>query len=283
MIRSKLNSKLSQSIGAFKRKLADQQIKKFEPKIEFSFDFKNYTLKTVSSIDEFIEVLQLRHSVFKKSYNIDMEFSDIDFDKYDLKGDHIILIDNEKNIIVGTYRLLCSSFTDNFYTESEFDLAQFKTIEGIKLELGRACIHEDYRTGTSISLIWRGLARYLVESKADYLMGVTSVHTTEKLTAMKMLEQLQPLGLTNPHNIYPLKDFLFFNEEQFKSQDLSQIESVVGLVPPLMKSYISAGASVQGLPALDKHFNCTDYFTILKMTDLNQSYFNRYIKPWQDN
>lgn len=283
MIRRKINNKLSQSIGAFKRKLADTKIKKFEPKIQFSFDFKNYTLKTVSNIDEFIEVLQLRHTVFKKSYNIDMEFSDIDFDKYDLKGDHIILIDNENNKIVGTYRLLCSKFTDQFYTESEFDLSTFKKIEGIKLELGRACIHENYRNGTSISLVWRGLARYLVESKADYLMGVTSVHTTEKLTAMKMLEQLQPEGLMNPHNIDPLKDFLFFSEDEYNNEDLSAVDKVTDLVPPLMKSYISAGAVVQGLPALDQHFNCTDYFTILKMTGLNQSYFNRYIKPWQES
>jgi len=283
MLRSKLNKKINKSIGSFKRQLADFKIKKFQPKIEFTFDFKNYTLKTVSNLEEFVEVLGLRHEVFKKSYDIDMKYPDIDFDKYDTKGDHIILIDKTYNKIEGTYRLLCSKFTDNLYTESEFSLETFKKINGVKLELGRACVHEDYRNGTTISLIWRGLARYLVESNADYLMGVTSVHTTKKDTAMQMLKYLQPEGHNNPYSIKPKGDYLFFTLDDYQEKEIITDENVASLMPPLMKSYISAGAKVQGLPALDKDFNCTDYFTILDMENLNPSYHRRYIEPWINN
>ena len=37
------------------------------------------------------------------------------------------------------------------------------------LEAGRSCVHEKYRDGRIIKLLWRGLAYYIVKKKIDLI------------------------------------------------------------------------------------------------------------------
>ncbi|MEZ4872031.1 MAG: GNAT family N-acetyltransferase [Bdellovibrionales bacterium] len=77
----------------------------------------------------------------------------MDFDQFDLLGDHILVKDTTTGNAVGTYRLMCSLFTDDFYSETEFHMEDFIKVFGTKLELGCACIHPDYRSGATINLV----------------------------------------------------------------------------------------------------------------------------------
>jgi len=161
-----------------KKKYLKFKMNSFEPKVKFSFEFKNYTVKTVDTTAELWEVLKLRYDIFTEKYGVGMNY-DIDFNRLDLLGDHIILVHKPNNKVIGTYRVICSRFSNEFYSEAEFDIVLLKSSPGVKLELGRACIHSDYRNGASISLIWRGLSKYMLMVEADYLFGCTSVHTTD--------------------------------------------------------------------------------------------------------
>jgi putative hemolysin len=51
-----------------------------------------------------------------------------------------------------------------------------------------------------------------------------------------------------------------------------------GLIPPLLRSYFSAGSKVYGQPALDVEFKCIDFITILDMEQISSSYKRRYFK-----
>ncbi len=48
-----------------------------------------------------------------------------------------------------------------FYSENEFDLSAIKKLPGGKLELGRSCVHKEYRQGNMVSLLWAGIAKLL--------------------------------------------------------------------------------------------------------------------------
>jgi putative hemolysin len=43
------------------------------------------------------------------------------------------------------------------------------------VEVGRSCIHPDYRRGGVITLLWAGLARYMLTAGFEYLMGCASI------------------------------------------------------------------------------------------------------------
>ncbi|NLP03545.1 MAG: GNAT family N-acetyltransferase [Fibrobacter sp.] len=79
---------------------------------------------------------------------------------------------------MGTYRLISSLFHKKFYSSTEFNLDDIINLPGTKLELGRACVHRDFRTGTPIALLWRGITDYIRETGTKYLFGCSSVKTT---------------------------------------------------------------------------------------------------------
>ena len=53
---------------------------------------------------------------------------------------------------------------------------------------------------------------------------------------------------------------------------------IKGLIPPLLRSYFTAGAKVYGEPALDLDFKCIDFLTILDVNNLTSGYKRRYFK-----
>jgi putative hemolysin len=56
-----------------------------------------------------------------------------------------------------------------------------------------------------------------------------------------------------------------------------QIEYGKAFIPPLLASYMKAGARVGEYPALDRAFECIDYFTLLRIKDLNPLFERRYM------
>jgi putative hemolysin len=47
-------------------------------------------------------------------------------------------------------------------------------------------------------------------------------------------------------------------------------------IPSLLKSYIKAGAKVCSYPALDLDFNCIDFMTVLKRSELDQKLVKKF-------
>ena len=95
--------------------------------------------------------------------------TEIDSDEFDSCCDHLIVIDRSisEDYVVGTYRLLVKNKIEKrmkFYSESEFDLTNLLKMKNISmLEAGRSCVHEKYRDGRIIKLLWRGLAYYIIK------------------------------------------------------------------------------------------------------------------------
>jgi putative hemolysin len=81
-------------------------------------------------------------------------------DEFDLRCDHLIIQDAASREVIGTYRVNASTYSRNFYSNKEFHLDNFLRSPGCKLELGRACIHKDYRNGRVLSLLWKGIVMY---------------------------------------------------------------------------------------------------------------------------
>lgn len=262
-------------IDSFQNKLLNLKINKFKPKIKFEIPVKDLVVKTADSPDELRKVLRLRYDIFTKEFGVKLKFQDMDFDRYDLTGDHLLVVRQSTAEVLATYRVLCTEFTDSFYSENEFHLDQFLELPGIKIELGRACVHESFRTGMLINLVWRGIARYSQMSKAEYMFGCTSVDTvdpTESMSIFRALERDQ--STSNQFGISPKKEYQFSSYPELVPADM--IENAKNKIPSLFKSYLKAGAKVHGHPAYDEDFNCIDFFTTLELKNLNQQYVKHF-------
>jgi len=156
---------------------AAKMSKLFRPKIRVHLEKSGYRVKTIETGAELNEVMKLRFQVFHKEYRKTLVPFGIDAETFDLSADHLVIQDMKTSRIVGTYRLISSLWSSNFYSQSEFDISEFLKISGSKLELSRACVHPDYRKGFVMHLLWRGLIEYINKSNSKFLFGCSSVQT----------------------------------------------------------------------------------------------------------
>lgn len=248
----------------------------YRPHHPLYLETSKYILKTADSMDELVSVFKLRHRIFLGNYQ-KRYIENYDVDQYDSECDHLIIIDREKNEICGTYRILCSQYVESFYSENEFKLHKFLQTPGVKVELGRACIHHAHRNGNVIDLLWKGIAAYCEKVQATALFGCSSVHTTDPYD-MKSLERYleEKEMISYNYQIEPTPEFMM--RAASTDQDNVEVDSQRGknILPSLLRSYMSAGAKVYGAPAYDEEFRCFDYLTILEMDHVTDSFKRRY-------
>lgn len=250
------------------------KVYQFKAKINFQLEMGPYLIKTADSTEELIECFQLRHEVFNKEFR-GLTRQGMDFDRYDYFFDHLTIIHKPTQKIIGTYRLNCSKFSTESYTALEFELSALRFQIGHYLELGRACIQKEFRKGSVISLLWRGIAEYMNLSEASILFGCSSLKINTARDAALVYKRLLDQNLiTHNYLCKPTKDFTMHNFDKWHaefSKGLSeeQQQEAESLIPSLLKSYIKLGAKVACEPAFDKDFDCIDMLTVLRKEDLS--------------
>jgi putative hemolysin len=247
---------------------------RFRRRVHLEFERKNFTVKTVENRRELVQAYMLRYEVFHKEFAGKRFPIGLDTDRYDANADLLVILDNRTRRVVGTYRLICSRFTRNFYSASEFDLSPLLAMPGIKLELSRACIHRDYRQGIVMSLLWRGIGEYLAAVDAQYLFGCSSVKHTDPKAIAAVYRKLQSLGkVDEAPRLVPLEDFRIPEFDSILAQGGDE-----GEVPPLFQAYLRAGARVVGEPALDLKFRCADFLTLLDRKALSAGHEKKFVQ-----
>jgi putative hemolysin len=250
--------------------------KDFSQRVPVNFSRGHFTVKTIESKRELWQVMTLRYEVFHREYkNKRLPFG-IDRDRFDANADHLAIIDNRINKIVGTYRLISGQRTEDFYSKTEFDISDLLSRAGHKVELSRACIHKDYRNGAVITLLWRGIVDYLTVSGARWLFGMGSVKTTDPNELTAVYNSLAADGSVDSSFDIRARDDFKITDFYERAKIVEPTETSREMVPTLLKSYIRAGAVIAGDPAIDLDFNCGDLFVILDVSKLSSMYNRKY-------
>ena len=255
----------------------------FRAKVPVHVEVRNFVVKTVDTASELEDILRLRYKVFYKEFLEKSRLIAMDIDQFDLICDHLMIIDKKSHACVGTYRLNCSLFNSRFYSETEFAMDSILGLPGVKLELGRACVHKDYRKGIILTLLWRGLGEYVKATNTKYLFGCSSVKTLDPLEIAAVHNYLMtrhPSAASCrvvPNEAYRVKSLPLYAE----AVRCMQAEVVHGhaarLIPTLLMSYLHSGAVICGDPALDKEFKCVDFFTLLDFATAAEATTRRFL------
>ena len=259
---------------------------KIFPKIEF----EDFIIKLVDTKSELKKAQALRYSIFYKEKKAKPTFPKkimrLDYDKIDKFADHLIVIDRKrkgiKNKIVGTYRLMrgdIASHFGGFYTSLEFDLTNIFNLYNHRqiLELGRSCIHKDYRNGITMKLLWRGIAEYVKLYDIDILLGCASFpgidvqKFSKELSYLKsnfsLPDEMSVQSLVN--NNYPI----YNNNNNIKGSDLG----IFAKLPPLIKGYLRVGGGISDSFFVDYDFNTIDLCIVVKTENINEKYKKKFL------
>ncbi len=220
------------------------------------------------------EAQRLRYKVFAEEMGAQLvsAASGIDRDEFDPVCEHLIVRDNVSGEVVGTYRILSpenAARIGGYYSEQEFDISRLGNLRSRMVEIGRSCVHQDYRSGGVITLLWAGLADYLRRTDYDYLMGCASVgmqdggHEAANLYRKLSAEALAPVE----RRVFPRNPLAL---ERLGNQNRVS-------VPPLIKGYLRVGAHILGEPAWDSEFNCADFMMLLSVKQMNEQYARHFM------
>lgn len=229
----------------------------------------NFEVRLARSQDELRAAQRLRYDVFVTELGGGGPLVDhdkkLERDHLDPYFDHLLLLDTDQDRVVGVYRLMQeknAARAGGFYSESEYDLSVLKRSGRRLLELGRSCLHVDYRGGAGMHYLWSGLARYVATYRIELLFGVASFHGTDPQSLASPLSLLHHRHLA-PHNLR-VKAL----EKSFQPMDLideAHLDRRAAMMqmPSLIKAYIRLGGCVGEGAFVDHTFNTTDVCLIM--------------------
>lgn len=249
----------------------------------------DFIVKLAQSEQELRAAQHLRYLVFVQELGGDGDMVDhaaqLERDQFDPFNDHLILVDKSRpqdalNGVVGVYRLLQSDKAveiGQFYSESEYDLSKLKASGRKLLELGRSCLHPEYRGGTAMFHIWQGLADYVAAHDIEILFGVASFH------GIDLNELAGPLTLLHNRHLAPEDLRVRARPPHARSMDIlsaDQLDNRKAMlaVPALIKAYLRLGGFVGEGAYLDIPFNTTDVCLVMDTERMNARQKNIYTK-----
>lgn len=257
----------------FRLKSLEKKI--IKPLIQIDFENEYYHIKTINHPEELAQVLKLRFDVFFREFStqkISFTLFPYDVDWFDFICDHLIVKDKTQDKVVACYRLISSDHKSHFYSEGEFDLSDLLKAPGKKLELGRACVHKDYRKGAVIALLWKRLLEYAKKSGTRYMFGCSSINRkdfTYYQDTLNYLEKQEAFIQDFDIQVMPSYQMRFTPERRVEEEKARPINS-------LMHMYLLAGAKMSRNVAYDKEMDCLDMFTLMDMEKLPSSFERRF-------
>jgi len=220
--------------------------------------------------------LRLKYDVFTSELRTEFDSKRyvLDWDRYDDYYQHVAVIDNRTNEIIATTRLLdgqAAQAAHGFYSETKFDLSNILDKPYQYTEMGRTYIHPGYRHGSALSMIWRGIARYIVDNKTDYLFGCTSIpfRNGDKYLRSMMYSLRQHHFSDKSLRVYP-RIPIVLRKTGSKPDDV--------IVPTMLKAYLRQGAVICGEPYWNTALGVADVFAFLDGTKITQRYDDHFKK-----
>lgn len=236
----------------------------------------------VNSETDIKQAQKLRYDTFCEEYNVTIPTNHywngypIDADSIDERCIHIVVRDGQTLETIGYTRVLTSEIAKDighFYSAHEFDIEDIlRHTQGKAIEVGRTCIHPDYRNGGTIAVLWSYLARFMQENGYRYLFGCASISLAD--------------GGATYNSIMPQLREHFFSDDHLRvepklpltTQCDSHRTDLTAAFPPLLKAYTKMGVRVCGEACWDPEFNVADVFVLLDLHKMTNRYARRFLK-----
>jgi putative hemolysin len=232
---------------------------------------------------------RLRYEVFVAELGGDGPLVDhaarLERDGFDPYFDHLLLVDSRRDPerledVVGVYRLLTregAAAAGRFYSAEEYDLGPLVSSGRRLVELGRSCVHRDFRGGAAMFLLWNGLAQYVLERGIEIMFGVASFHGTDIAPIEHALSYL------HHHHLAPEPLRVRALPPHAQPMDLIAPEAIdrraaMLATPALIKAYIRLGGFVGEGAWIDRAFNTTDVCLVMdtvRMSARHRDYYTR--------
>lgn len=237
--------------------------------------------------EQLLAAQRLRTDCFSASFGVTFAHG-LDVDAYDDACLHLLISHQQQ--VIATARVLDSQRAaqiGGFYSESEFYLPSWLQHYPYNiLEVGRTCIHPDYRNGQVLRLLWQAIAEVAKALKVNAFMGCCSIPlgAGDVNEWLKRQDQLRKLAIRPKYPVppsllsaelslgcAPSKRSSHSNNSLQTNQPNPALQAGM-TASPLLHSYIKMGASVSEQACFDVDFHCADILLWLPFEQVTPRY-----------
>ncbi|MEM9047607.1 MAG: GNAT family N-acyltransferase [Pseudomonadota bacterium] len=253
-------------------------------------DYQRFTARIAQSEAEIAAAQRLRYRVFVEEMGATPAPDDaavrLERDRFDPYFDHLILIDNTVEAadpldrVIGVYRLMRGEVARTgigFYGATEYDLGKLLRGPRRVVELGRSCVHPDYRGGIAMHLLWSALAGYVIRHEIEVMFGVASFHGADPEPLAEPLSYLWHNHLA-PADLRVTTLPQHYVEMNRMPAEAVSAQRAMKAVPALIKAYLRLGGFVGDGAYADTEFNTVDVCLVMDTTRMADRYRAYYEK-----
>ncbi|TCP40831.1 GNAT family N-acetyltransferase [Rhodovulum marinum] len=192
----------------------------------------------------------------------------LDTDRFDPQCRHVLVEEQRSGTLVCCFRLLPlkgGAEIGQSYSAQYYELSALQQFDGPMVEMGRFCIHPDWRDPDILRVAWGAMTRFVDEEGVEMLFGCSSFKGTEAEAYMDAFALLKERHLAPPRWLPRVKAPNVVRFGQMLRLCKPDAKRAMLGMPPLLRSYLVMGGWVSDHAVVDRDLNTLHVFTGLEI------------------
>ncbi len=192
----------------------------------------------------------------------------LDADRFDDICHHVLVEETRTGTLVCCFRLMPlkgGADIGQSYSAQYYELSALKAFQGPMVEMGRFCLHPDWRDPDILRVAWGAMTRFVDQHGVEMLFGCSSFHGTDAESYMDAFALLKDRHLAPKRWLPRVKaPNVFRFAERLRLRKPDPKRAMLGM-PPLLRTYLVMGGWVSDHAVVDRDLNTLHVFTGLEI------------------
>jgi L-ornithine Nalpha-acyltransferase len=226
-----------------------------------------YTARLATGGADLDRAQRLRQLVFRTRRGL--ADTPTDADPFDAACHHILVEETATGTLVCCYRLLplaCGAQIGRSYSAQFYDLAALTGFAAPMLEMGRFCIHPDWKDPDILRLAWGAMTRMVDDTGVQMLFGCSSFDGADADRHADAFAMLKDAHLAPTDRRPGVKSADVYPFARALADRTSDPRAAALAMPPLLRTYLMMGGWVSDHAVVDRDLNTLHVFTGLEIT-----------------
>lgn len=211
---------------------------------------------------------RLRHQTFIAESGAAPRPDGLDADRFDGQCRHVLVEEVKTGALVCCFRLLPlrrGSEIGQSYSAQYYNLTRLSAFDGPMVEMGRFCIHPDWRDPDILRVAWGAMTRFVDEEGVEMLFGCSSFHGIEAERYHDAFAMLKERHLAPKRWLPRVKAPNVFRFARVLRRQRPDLKRAMLAMPPLLRTYLVMGGWVSDHAVVDRDLNTLHVFTGLEI------------------
>ncbi len=219
-----------------------------------------YSARLADGADDIDAVHRLRALVFRGAQGDD-------HDPFDTDCAHMLVEDQRSGTVVCCFRMMhlpSGADIGRSYSAQFYELSALKDFDGPMVEMGRFCIHPEWKDADILRVAWGAMTAYVDAEGVEMLFGCSSFHGTEADEYFDAFALLRDRHLAPKRWLPRVKAPSVFQFAR-RLTGKPDLKAAQAKMPPLLRTYLLMGGWVSDHAVIDDDLGTLHVFTGLEI------------------